>query len=220
MVTIYNPPASKKRIPIYLTFDDGPGPYMDSILNTLKTKKAKATFFMIEPHMKKYSSQVKRSVKEGHYPALHSVSHDKHKLYGGNTSAIGLEMETARKTLLRITGVSSRLTRVPYGSKPYMTAPYRNSLAVRGFKMWDWNVDTEDWKYQKTDPNRILQNCLAGIKKMKSKKTRAVVLMHVNKGTASVLPKLIDSLHKQGYECVAYHPASHFILNFWGDKRL
>ncbi|PLT29127.1 polysaccharide deacetylase family protein [Peribacillus deserti] len=220
MFTVYNPPAQKKRIPIYLTFDDGPGPFMDSILNTLKSKKAKATFFMIEPQMKKYSSLVKRSIKEGHYPALHSVSHDKRKLYGKNTAAIGLEMEAARKTLLQITGVSSRLTRVPYGSKPYMTVPYRNSLSVRGFKMWDWNVDTEDWRYQKTDSNRILENCLAGVKKMKGKQTPAVVLMHVNKGTAESLPKLIDSLQKQGYECVAYNQKAHFVLNFWGDKRL
>jgi peptidoglycan-N-acetylglucosamine deacetylase len=42
----------------------------------------------------------------------------------------------------------------------------------------------------------------------------------VNKGTASVLPKIIDFLQKQGYSCEAYDPEAHFPVNFWKDNRL
>ncbi|HAQ06455.1 MAG TPA: hypothetical protein DCR24_02610 [Bacillus bacterium] len=205
---------------VYLTFDDGPTENTPEILDILKLKQAKATFFMIEPQMKQYSDQVKRLVKEGHYPALHSVTHDKGKLYGGNPNNLSAEMEQTRKTLLEITGVNSYLTRVPYGSKPFMKDEFRNGLVAGGFKMWDWNIDTMDWKYQRSNPQRILKAVIEGVKANEGTDEPLVVLMHVNSGTASVLPEIIDFLQKQGYSCEAYDPEFHFQMNFWKDNRL
>lgn len=204
----------------YLTFDDGPTGDTPKILDILKQKQAKATFFMLEPQMRKYQDQVKRLVEDGHYPALHSVSHDKNKLYGGSPGNVAAEMEKTRKTLLNISGVDSRLTRVPYGSKPYMKDEFRNALVKGNFKMWDWNVDTQDWKYQQKNPQQIYNEVVAGVKGLKGKEEPLVILMHVNKGTASVLPKIIDFLQKQGYSCEAYNPEQHVTINFWKDTRL
>ena len=69
---------------VYLTFDDGPNQYTPTILDILKQKKAKATFFMIEGNIKRNPKIVNRIIKEGHYPGLHSVSHDVKKLYRGS----------------------------------------------------------------------------------------------------------------------------------------
>ena len=135
------PLAAKKEQPkvakpkVYLTFDDGPNEHLNSILDILKAKNAKGTFFMIEPQIRHYQEAVKRLVMEGHYPALHSVSHDKNKLYGGSPSNVVNEMEQTRKTLLEVTGIDSKLTRAPYGSKPFMTDSFRNALAAEGMKM-------------------------------------------------------------------------------------
>jgi peptidoglycan/xylan/chitin deacetylase (PgdA/CDA1 family) len=205
---------------VYLTFDDGPNHELNQILTILKAKKAKGTFFMIEPQMRHYQDSVKRLVNEGNYPALHSVTHDKNKLYGGSPLNVVNEMEKTRKTLLEITGFDSKLTRAPYGSKPYMKDTFRNVLVQHQMKMWDWNIDTMDWKYQRSNPHQILVNAINGLERVKNKKGPIVILMHVTKGTATVLPQVIDYLYSKGYQCPAYDPSKHVIMNFWNDTRL
>ncbi|WP_442598952.1 polysaccharide deacetylase family protein [Neobacillus sp. D3-1R] len=210
----------ENRPKVYLTFDDGPSIGMEEILNVLKAKKAKASFFMIETQMKKFPEDVKHLVKEGHYPALHSVSHNKSLLYGGKASAVSMEMLKAQKTLYSITGIQSSLTRAPFGSKPYMTNPFRDEMAKQKLKMWDWNIDSEDWKYAGKNPMEIVSNVKEGFQKLKERKEPIVILFHVKKETALVLPEIIDFIYSQGYQCVAYQPADHFVMNFWKDKRL
>lgn len=205
---------------VYLTFDDGPNEHLNEILDILKAKNAKGTFFMIEPQIRPNQDAVKRLVAEGHYPALHSVSHDKNKLYGGDPLNVVNEMEQTRKTLLEVTGVDSKLARAPYGSKPFMTEPFRKALADDGMKMWDWNVDSMDWKFQRTNPPKILENIQTGLETVKNKQGPIVILMHVTKGTATELPQVIDYLYSKGYECPAYNPQKHVTVNFWNDPRL
>lgn len=204
----------------YLTFDDGPNPNMAKILDILKSKQALATFFMIEPNMGKYPNVVKRIVEEGHYPGLHSVSHDKNKLYKGNTQNVAYEMELTRKTLVSIADFNSYLTRVPYGSKPYMSQAYRDHMAGYGFKMWDWNIDTQDWKYGKNNPRKIVENVKNGIQKLEKNNEPLVILFHGTNGTISILPEVIDLLRNKGYQLVPYDPNQHPVVNFWKDSRL
>ncbi|MFD2442952.1 polysaccharide deacetylase family protein [Bacillus sp. CGMCC 1.16607] len=216
----YNKPIVDHRPKVYITFDDGPIKGTEEILEVLKKKKAKASFFMIETQMRLFPNQTKRIVSEGHYPALHSVTHNKNLLYGGNSIAVAKEMLKTQKTLFELTGFHSNLTRAPYGSKPYMKIAFRDELVRNDFKMWDWSIDSEDWKYHQTDPKEIVANVKGGIQKQKSKKEPIVILFHINKGTAAVLPEIIDYIYAEGYQCVAYDPAEHFVMNFWKDERL
>jgi peptidoglycan-N-acetylglucosamine deacetylase len=208
-----------KRPKVYLTFDDGPNPGIQDILDILKKKQAKASFFMIETQMRKFPNDIKRLVKEGHYPALHSVSHNKNLLYEGKPIAVANEMVKSQKTLFQITGIQSDLTRAPYGSKPYMTKAFRDEMAKQKFKMWDWDIDSLDWKYR-SNPNLILKNVKESFQEKKKQKDEIVILFHINSGTVAVLPEVIDFIHAQGYQCVAYNPAQHVVVNFWKDKRL
>lgn len=210
-------PQSGKPI-VYLTFDDGPNQYLNQILDILNQKKAKGTFFLIEPQIWHYQDAVKRLVREGNYPGLHSVSHDVKKVYKSPDNFIN-EMEQTRKTLYKVTGIDSKLIRAPYGSKPYMTVGFRNAAFQHGFKMWDWNIDTLDWKFQRTNPHQIVVNALNGLERM-NKKNAIVILMHVTKGTATVLPQIIDYLYSKGYQCPAYNPNKLVMMNFWNDPRL
>ncbi|WP_163099232.1 polysaccharide deacetylase family protein [Peribacillus alkalitolerans] len=214
-------PVIKKETPkkkkVYLTFDDGPNVHTSKILNLLKSKKAKATFFVIEPNMRKFSGTVKQMVAEGHYIGLHSVSHDKNKLYGKPQNVVN-EMEQTRKTLYSITKLDSHLVRVPYGSKPYMTDSFRNGLVNQHFKMWDWNIDTFDWKYP-NNPNEIIRNVKTGINTKKNQ-DKIVILMHDSEKTLTYLPTIVDYLVNQGYSLEAYNPKEHFSVNFWKDERL
>ncbi|MFP5112579.1 polysaccharide deacetylase family protein [Bacillaceae bacterium C204] len=201
---------------VYLTFDDGPNKYTPKILDILKKKKAHAIFFMIEGNIKRNPKTVQRVIKEGNYPALHSVSHDVRKLYRGSSKNVAIEMEKTRQTLLRVSKFNSKLTRAPYGSKPYMKKPLRDALAKKGFKMWDWDIDTLDWKYNRTRPTMITLRVKSGLK---GKKGPIVILFHDSRGTAQQLPIIIDYLRKKGYSLEVYNPQKHFVKNFWNDKR-
>jgi peptidoglycan-N-acetylglucosamine deacetylase len=208
-----------QRPKVYLTFDDGPNPGIDQILDILKEKDAKATFFMIETRMRTYPTPIKRLIREGHYPALHSVSHNKSNLYEGKPTAVAAEMMKTQKTLYQITGFHTALTRVPYGSKPYMAKSFRDELVKSNFKMWDWNIDSLDWK-SPDNPSQIIKNVKEGFERKINGKEPIVILFHINKGTISSLGPIIDFIYSKGYQCVPYQPDEHVVINFWKDNRL
>lgn len=98
--------------------------------------------------MEIYPEQVKNIVESGSTTGFHSVSHDIHKLYETNTSARE-EFDINNKTLFKIAGKYSKVIRLPYGSKPYMPSSYE-VLNSAGYKMWDWDIDTQDWRLTST----------------------------------------------------------------------
>lgn len=79
----------------YLTFDDGPSKYSNDMLDLLDKNGIKATFFMLGDNMRTYPDAVKRIVEDGHYPGLHSMSHDYNKLYKSGGS--GISSRNSRK---------------------------------------------------------------------------------------------------------------------------
>lgn len=180
---------------VYLTFDDGPFSQSEAILSLLETYQAKATFFMLEPNMRKHKSAVKRMAAEGHAVGVHSVSHDVKKVYR-SPDAFVKEMETARATLKELSGVDSRLVRAPYGSKPYLTAPYLEASRKMDYIIWDWNVDSTDWKLRNGEyVKRVIQgsNSLTG-------KRPLIVLLHEKPSTLAHLEKILKHFQKNGYE--------------------
>ncbi|RFU61156.1 polysaccharide deacetylase family protein [Peribacillus glennii] len=211
--------ASKPVVPhkttkvVYLTFDDGPSVYTHQLLDILAKNKVKATFFMIDGNMKNYAGQVKRLVKDGNYPGLHSVSHDSRKLYKTNSTNFANEMVTTQATLKRITGFSSHIIRAPYGST-YMNKAMRDYTVKKGFKMWDWTIDSRDWALA-NNPQQILVNV-----KKKSGKPQEVILLHERRQTVQMLPAIIDLYKKEDYEFRVYDPKHHIVVNFAKDKRL
>lgn len=215
-------PAAAKQVPekyngqvrkiAYLTFDDGPNEYTEDILNILKSNGLRATFFMIGGQILSYKDSVNRLVQEGHYPALHSMTHNYQKLY--NEGQIVSEMKQTQNILKDVTGVYSALTRCPYGSMPGLTSTLRDQMAAAGLKEWDWTVDSLDWKLTH-NPKGIVQTVLA-----QSSKNVEVILLHDRKQTVQALPEIIAGLRSKGYEFEMYDPASHFPVNFWHDSRL
>ncbi|WP_108671644.1 polysaccharide deacetylase [Peribacillus acanthi] len=212
--TTLSPHLNKKKV--YLTFDDGPNEYSKKILTLLNQKNVKGTFFVVEPNIRKYSNVIKQMVDSGHYIGLHSVSHNKNKLYTKPQNVVA-EMEQTRKTLYSVSRLNSLLVRVPYGSKPYMTEPYRNGLVNKQYKMWDWHIDTLDWKFH--DQDQIMESVKSGIHQNKNL-DKIVILFHESKQTYHTLPAIIDYLLNQGYALEAYNPNEHFSVNFWRDARL
>ena len=190
----------------YITIDDGPSKYTDDIINTLNKYNAKATFFMIDRNMKLYPEQVKNIIENGNTPGFHSVSHDVNTLYKTNDSAKE-EFDTNKQTLLEVAGIESSVVRLPYGSKPYTPYKCYEELVKAGYKMWDWDIDTQDWK---VTPEQALENV-----KMSSKgRDNIVVLMHEKKQTAKSLDRILSYLSNEGYEFVPIDE-SETPKNFW-----
>lgn len=181
---------------VYLTFDDGPSAYTASILETLSSYGMKATFFMLEPNMKKYPDGLNQIINEGHVPALHGVTHDVSKIYRSEQTVVD-EMIQGQETLLSLTGELTHLIRTPYGSAPYMTPSYKEAVQAAGFQLWDWTIDSHDWKYKNGE---FVGQVIQQMENYRYKSSPIIILLHDRKTTAEHLPSLLKYLESHGYE--------------------
>lgn len=202
---VLNKSYSSKKI-AYITIDDGPSKYTDEILSILEKHKVKGTFFLIDRNMNIYPDKVKKIVDSGNTAGLHSVSHDINKLYKTSKSAKE-EFDNNNKTFYKITGKYSNLIRLPYGSKPYASKESYNNLVSAGYKVWDWNIDTQDWKSSSTE---IVENTITYSKN----KNEIVILIHEKKQTVEALDSLISYLIKEGYNILPVTEKQE-PKNFW-----
>lgn len=194
----------------YITIDDGPSKYTNEILDILEANNVKATFFMIDGNMKKHPNEVERIEEEGHGAGFHSVSHKIDKLYKSPQITLQ-EFETCKETFYNITGETSKLIRVPYGSKPYMPEDSHEILLQSGYRMWDWNLDTQDWK-------GTTDNIVSNILYYGRNNPNLVILMHEKQQTVDALDRVIRILKVRGYDIL---PVTEDIQerNYW-DKNL
>lgn len=207
-------PVSSK--PIYLTFDDGPTAHTNELLDILAKYDARGTFFMLGPNIASYPKSVKRLIASGSAAGLHGMTHVKNKFYASPESALA-EMKQDNDALYKAAGVKSSLIRTPYGSKPYFKQAYRDKVLSAGFRLWDWNVDSEDWKY-KTDHTRVIRSVLDQINTLERQGTVPVVLMHDQAATLKVLPEVLKTLKSKGYTFEVID-SGMTPVNFWHDKR-
>lgn len=194
----------------YITIDDGPSKNTDKIIEILDKYNAKATFFMIDKNMKAHPQQVKNIVESGNSSGFHSVSHDIHKLYRKETSAKE-EFDINKETFFEITGKESNIVRLPYGSKPYTPEKSYEKLVKSGYKLWDWNIDTLDWK---SNSQQIIEN----VKNQIKNQNEVVILMHEKDQTVKALDQILSYLKKEGYEIKAIDEEL-IPTNFWNINK-
>lgn len=208
--------ASSSGRTIYLSFDDGPTAHTSQLLDILDKYNAKATFFMLGPEIRQHSAVMKRMIEEGHGLGLHGMTHEVKKIYASPAAALA-EMNQDNEILFKETGKRTSLIRSPYGSKPYLKKAYRDQLTGAGYHIWDWNVDSNDWRYTK-NPEHFVQTVLSDIRRLKKQGRTPVVLMHDKPSTIKVLPQIMAALHKEGY---SFKPLNNNLtpLNFWNDHR-
>lgn len=67
---------------MYLTFDDGPSEEnTERVLDILKKRNIKATFFLVGENVERHPEIVRRIVREGHTIGIHCYNHDYKALY-------------------------------------------------------------------------------------------------------------------------------------------
>ena len=165
---------------IYLTFDDGPGPYTEKLLDILAAYDVKATFFVMNTG---YIHLLDDIVSQGHAIAAHTYSHNYKKIYGSD-DAYFADLERILTVIENQTGVRTNLVRFPGGSSntvsrgnPGIMSRLTNEVVNRGFRYFDWNVDSNDAGGAKSS-KEVYDNVIRGIKGQRA----SVVLQHDIKG--------------------------------------
>lgn len=178
---------------MYLTFDDGPSKdYTNKVLDILKARNVKATFFLIGENARKYPDVVKRIAAEGHTIGIHCDNHNYEKLYQSVDSYIQ-DFENARQTIYQITGVQVNIFRFPGGSVNHYNAAVRDEIIEemtnRGYIYFDWNASLED-AVQQSVPEQLIANALSTTLGRK----KVIMLAHdVVPNTTACLDELLDS---------------------------
>ncbi|KNF08220.1 putative xylanase/chitin deacetylase [Gottschalkia purinilytica] len=199
---------------VYLTFDDGPSAYTPQILDTLSAYGVKGTFFMLGPNINAHSNTVKRMKNEGHSLGLHGMTHNAKLIYA-NPEAFTQEMDEANGILEKVIGETTKLTRPPYGSKPYLKQKNRDIAVSKGYRIWDWNIDSTDSKKARVPADQIYRSTINQIVHHKE----AIILFHDKKTSAEALPKVIEYLKANGYRFETINK-DMVPMNFWNDTRM
>ena len=185
---------------IYLTFDDGPRDgTTDKILDILKEKDVKATFFVTSNGS---DNLIRRAYNEGHSLGIHTSSHRYDLIYASIDNYYN-DLNIVENRIFNITGKKTNLIRFPGGSSNTISKKYSQGIMStltkdvisKNYQYYDWNIDSTDAVYN-SSKNDIYNNVINNISKDKYN----IILMHDTKNkTVEVLPMIIDYAKSNGY---------------------
>ncbi len=171
-----------------LTFDDGPDlRHTSLLLDGLKERDIKASFFLLGEKIEQYPELVQRMQEEGHLVGNHTYHHV--QLDKLNETKAREEILKTNNLIYETTGVYPQYMRPPFG------AWKKNlELCVEMLPVF-WTIDTLDWKVQNTE--KIVRTVQEQIE------DGAIILMHDEYDTSvEAALKVADELREQGYELV------------------
>lgn len=191
MIFMGNP--SKKRID--LTFDDGPeDTYTPQILEILRQKGVKATFFVVGEMAKEYPERLKQIYREGHAIGNHTWDHP--HLPELTDQQFNENIQSTTAEIEKIIGFKPDLFRPPFGEIEDRQVAMLNK---QGYRSIMWTADTKDWSGVSAEEivSRVKQDASPGV----------IALQHNYHAsgqfeTVKALPQIIDELRSQGYEFV------------------
>lgn len=173
---------------IALTFDDGPNPKSTPILlDGLKERGVKVTFFVIGVNAEKYPEIVKRENEEGHIVGNHTYHH---------VEITKLTEEEAEYEIMRtsdlveiITGRPTEFMRPPFGVWQKKMELELEVMPVL------WTVDPLDWTTENED--EIVNKVVTDVEE------NDIILLHdCYLSSVNAALRIIDILQKEGYEFV------------------
>lgn len=189
----------------FLTFDDGPSSNTQPILDILKEKEVKATFFVLGSNVEKAPETVKRIYDEGHFIANHGYSHVYTSIYQSPQTVLD-EYNRCNQLVRDAIGeqeYNSHLFRFPGGFVGGQYSEIKNQakdlLLQNNIVHVDWNALNGDSETKEPTVDFELQR----IADTTCDKQSVVILMHdaeAKKVTVEALPNIIDYLKGQGYE--------------------
>lgn len=173
-----------------ITYDDGPAQQTASILDALKKRGLKATFFWLSKNAPAYAgNSIARAKQEGHELANHSATHA--QLTKVSSSQLDKEIFGSTNSLEAIYGQKIRFFRLPYGSG-VKVPEIRSRLEQAGLVHVYWNVDTLDW--QDRNPDTLYARTMKQVRAQ----GRGIILFHdIHNQTVAASPRVMDELIAQ-----------------------
>lgn len=172
---------------VYLTFDDGPIPEVTPrILDILREKGVKATFFVVGDNVRKYPHLLEAIRADGHRVGNHTFHH----LPGMKTSLADYLRDVSECD----EWVQSPLFRPPYGR---MRRAQKRELRNTGYRIILWDVLTHDYNphYSADDMLKIVRQYT---------RSGSIVVFHDSLKSGermlAALPEAIDFWLREGYE--------------------
>lgn len=179
-------PVSAQAPAIALTFDDGPsGRFTRRLLDGLREREVKATFFLCGYRIKEYPGLAERMVEEGHEIGCHGFSHGSMEAMSRRdiaeeiTATLALLPENARVRFLRPPGGAS-------------SASVRQVAKAKQMPILCWSVDPRDWAVH--DAGVVKAQVVNAVK------DGDVVLLHdMSSSSVSAALAIIDTLKARGF---------------------
>lgn len=178
----------KEKPSIAITFDDGPsGRYTGRLLDGLKERNVKASFFLIGENAEENPELVERIYKEGHLIGNHTYSHVQ-MTHLSEEAAVG-EIERTDQVISAITGEHVAYMRPPFGA-------WQRELEVRMEVLPVlWSVDPLDWTTENVD--EIVSKVVTEVEE------GDIILLHdCYASSVEAALRIVDILQKEGYEFV------------------
>jgi peptidoglycan-N-acetylglucosamine deacetylase len=182
---------------VALTFDDGPdGTWTPMILDTLESRHAPATFFVIGENVTDHIPLLQREYDAGNEIGNHTFTHPNLALVGERRTAF--EIDACAEVIQSALDHRTWLFRPPYFGDATPTTPDElDAVSVasrKGYLSIGLRDDAEDWT-NITVP-QIVHNVIAG------RDSGNIVLLHDGGGdrarTVAALGQIIDSLRANG----------------------
>jgi peptidoglycan-N-acetylglucosamine deacetylase len=188
--TYYNIEQKNGEKHVALTFDDGPHAILTpKLLDILKAKGAKATFFVMGIKAVVHPKILQRAYLEGHEIANHVWDHP--VISKLTREKLAWQLDKTNQAIQMALNVTPAIMRPPYGNSPaklnQWMADSMNLTAIM------WSYDTNDWKRPK--PEKIYEGVDKNIK------PGTVLLCHdIHPSTIAAMPKLLEQNIKKGYK--------------------
>lgn len=179
---------TEQKPKIALTFDDGPDPvYTKQVLDVLKEKKVRATFFVMGKCIEGNEDLIKRMSAEGHLIGNHTFDHVNLTEFAEEEACE--QLNKTASLIEELTGQKVEFVRPPFGAWNDEAECVTDLIPVL------WTIDTMDWCHQD------IGKSLAKVEGKVSEND--IILMHDQYAeTVEALGLIIDYLQRQGYELV------------------
>ncbi|KGO83727.1 peptidoglycan/xylan/chitin deacetylase (PgdA/CDA1 family) [Flavobacterium cauense R2A-7] len=189
--TYCNNPNEKER-KIAISFDDGPHPMTEKVLDVLQQYQAKATFFCIGTQIEKYPEIFKRIIAEGHVVGNHSYSHS-NRFGIFSTDKVTEEIRRTDALIEDLTGKNVLFFRPPFGVTNPRIARAAKATAKQ---VIGWNNRSLDTVIG--DENKILERVKGKVA------PGGIILLHdTSQKTVNVLEQLLLFLQSEKYDVIA-----------------
>ncbi len=192
---------------IYLTFDDGPGPYTEKLLDILDKYGVKVTFFVCDTD---YVDLIKDIVDRGHAVGIHTASHNYGKIYRSREAYFD-DLYKMQGIIEDISGVTTTMVRFPGGSSneiinfnPLIMTYLAKDLNAKGFQYYDWNVNSGDAGLTKRTA-RVVEYVIDGVQGQDI----SIVLQHdIKEYSVDAVEEIILWALDNGYRFLPLDPSS------------